>query len=226
MARLVPSSTYQPEAETVSIPPTSDIPPEILSTVADIALETGGLNVSSPVSSSLDSPSPPALPISDSYDLSHREFRILSVLLTREFDEPLISIAKRAKVSLAAVTAALRNPIFQSALHHEVDNESISHRAVATAALTRMATDPNNPDHFQANKFFHTRLDGFQVNINVSSNQSDRFPWHVLSIETRRKVLEELEIAASNGKTDPGFVGGLMLADGEGESATNQIIDV
>lgn len=147
------------------------------------------------------------------YDLTPREFRILSALLSRDINESLSSVARRAGTSLAVVKSALSSPVFSAALTREVDNDAGSHRAVIAGQVTSIAEDPLHPKQTDMIKFYFDRLDGFKVNLNVSTSAGDRFPWHVLSVETRRRVLAELESAAANGTADAGFVGALMLSD-------------
>lgn len=158
------------------------------------------------------------------YDLAPREFRILSALLDRDLGESLSSVARRAGTSLAVVKTALSSPVFSAALTREVDNDAGSHRAAIAGQVVSIAENPLHPKQTDMIKFYFDRLDGFKINLNVSSTGADSFPWHVLSIDTRRRVLAELESAAANGTADSGFVGSLMLADSSG--ADDNVIDI
>jgi len=183
---------------------------------------------SSPVTTIPDpDPIPSIIPLPDDndhgYNLTHLEYRILQTLLTRPLGEGIPSVAKRAHTSVLCIKRALSNPVFSAALQREVELDLGSHRPIVAAELLRIATTPSHPRQLQAIETYFQRLDGLKIDVNVTG-PSDRFPWHVLSIETRRRVLEELEIAAAAGKTDTGLIRTLSSSYEDGVH-TDNIID-
>jgi len=143
----------------------------------------------------------------------------LDALLTRDLNEDLASVAKRARVSLATLQKYTRDPVFARQLRLAVEADLGSQRAAVTATLIAGALDSDNKDHLGYVKEYFKRLDGESITVNIDdSRQSDpaaSFPYHLLSVSTRKLIVAEIKQAIEQGKADKLLEGDILEAEFE-----------
>lgn len=101
-----------------------------------------------------------------------------------------------------------------------------SRRAAITQQLTSGAENPDRKDQLAWIKEYFDRLDGIKLDVNITSSSGDTFPWHVIGIDTRRRILEELEEAAKTGKLDRALASKLLGADADNSDGSGvEIVD-